>query len=553
MPKEPKKDDPDFTVYGPELSPLERRTLQLAKYLKARDEYHKRYRNYKALQERSRAITQSFNADLRGFLLFTGNPAFETGAKDMSKSLAEDDRFFFTRTHKFELRETDRQRHTYITSGSGHGKSTSLETLVYQYLTREYTDETEHQRPAIILLDPHGDLAKGCAKLAPNIGNDRLVYIKPSLSRKLTPTLNPFDIKSTEWDDVNKATDALIEVFKEIMNSDGEGTSFTPQMVTLLKPCIAALLQMEGATFVDLMRFMDDDPSEHEMYLHYARRVLTNPMHLDALKKDFNKDSYNPSKLSIKTKIRNLLHDDYFYNFLVGKSTLDLEAEIARRAFIVFDLSGLTKKAQDAIGRFIMASINNIAVSRANIPYPSRIPTHLIVDECHNFVSGSMEKILTEARKYRLYGTFAQQFTGQGMNTQMRRAIIGNSYVKISGDNEVSSLKTISAETGIPIDELQSLKQGEFHVKIGTAPSVRVRVPMVPKTGRMTGQQWGEVKIKQIEKYYRLIHSNTQTAVDEEPAQEATSRTPVVQEAEQLIEDVRTKYTRKPRNPLANK
>ncbi|MES9898574.1 MAG: DUF87 domain-containing protein [Sedimenticola sp.] len=509
----PKKDDPKFTAYDQELSPQQRKIKSLTLYQLALRKHDQRNLGYQALQTRSRAIAQAFNADFRGYISFISCPSFASGTSFMPKSLGETDRFFFTSAQEFRINESERERHTYITAGTGHGKSVTLETIINHYLTA-------NTGTAVVLLDPHGDLAISCARLASNATNERLVYIKPAIKAggaSLTPVLNPFEIQVKTWDEINKATDALIEVFREVMKSDGTGTNFTPQMETILKPCIAALLHREGSSFLDLVRFLDDDLDEYKPYLNFARRVLTNPMHLEALNKDFMKDSFNPSKLSIKTKVRNLLNDDYFFNFLVGKSTFDLEEAIERKAFVVFDLSGLTDKAKDAIGRFIMATMTSLAISRANLPYSRRVPVHLVVDECQNFVSDSMKTILTEARKFRLYGTFAQQFCGQGMNTEMKRTIIGNSNIKITGKNGLDSLKIMSAETGAPIEELQKLDPGEFHIQAGSSPSSRVKVPMMEEKDHMTREQWAKVKADQVRRYYRHIITHQPNQKPDQP------------------------------------
>ncbi|MEJ1472355.1 MAG: DUF87 domain-containing protein [Candidatus Sedimenticola sp. (ex Thyasira tokunagai)] len=494
----PQLDDPDFATrtHG-----VESREQQIKRYYfhsKFLKKHEARAREHQALQERSCAIAQDFDPDFRGYLSFLNTPAFQNGASFLPKSFREADRFFFNRPHELRLREADREQHTYVTARSGHGKSVTLETIVNHYLVK-------NTETAMVLIDPHGDFARDCAQLLPNLTNDRLIYVKPSLDRGLTPVLNPFQTHCHHWDEVNKAVDDLIEVFQDIMRSSSDSASFSPQMVTLLKPCLSALLQLKGASFIDLVRFLDDDPAEYQTYLNFARRTLTNPMHLDALEKDFMKESYNPSKLSIKTKIRNLLNDGHFFNFLVGENTFDLEEAINRKAFIVFDLGGISKMSKRAIGRFVMANLTTIAFAREKIPYQQRVPVHLFVDECQHFISDSLREILTETRKFRLFGTFAQQFTGQGMDTETKKAIIGNSFIKITGNNGHADLKLMSVETGIPKEELETLKRGEFHIKAGTSPSIRTKVPMIKKQGRQTKQQWSSLLSAQTKRYYRPI------------------------------------------------
>lgn len=531
--KAPKIDDPQYSQYDPYLTLKERQIKKAFLYTKSKKRYNERHRNHETTSKRFFRIASTFNADFRGYLSFACSDSITSSWAGYPQSLAQAERFFFTSNQKFYIDEKQRKKHSYLTASSGHGKSVTLETLFNHYLTQN-TDT------AVILLDPHGDLALSCAKLLPNKDSRRLVYVKPSLNRKITPTLNPFNIHSKEWDDINKASDSLIEVFSEVMKADGEGAKFTPQMVSILKPCISALLHMENSSFVDLMNFLDDEPSVHGVYLNHAKNILTNPIHLDALNKDFLKDSFNPSKLSIKTKIRNLLNDDYFYHFLVGKSTVDLKAEIERKAVIIFDLSDLTEKSKDAIGRFLMATITTIAKARAKIHPSQRTPIHLFVDECQNFVSRSMKTTLTETRKFGLHGTFAQQFTGQGMDTEMKKAIIGNSAIKMTGNNGVSDLKVMSAEMGVSVEDLQTLRQGEFFIKSGASPAVRVKVPMINKKGRMTSEQWQAVRMEQVQKYYRPIKAEP----DHKP--QHTSRTPA-QKVELTPEIVRTTAPLKPR------
>ena len=515
--KAPQEHDPRFQFTNEGLDRKTRQVKQQYFYLKAQRHYEKRLGQHQTLQARSRAFTQGVDASFGGYLSCISNPALATPGAEYPQPLAEAERFFFDASHKFYIDEKNREKHTYITASSGHGKSVTLETLIHHYLT-------ENTKTAVILLDPHGDLATACAKLAPNKDNGRLVYIKPSHHRTITPVLNPFDLPSKEWDTINKASDALIEVFKEVMRGDGEGTSFTPQMVTILKPCLSALLHMNDTSFVDLMRFLDDDPDNYQTYLNYGKRVLTNPMHRDTLGKDFNKDSFNPSKLGIKTKLRNLLNDDYFFNFLVGKSTINLKEEIDRKAVIIFDLSDLTQSSKDAIGRFTMASITALAKSRARIPYNQRTPIHLFVDECQNFISASMQSILTETRKFRLHGTFAQQFTGQGMDNEMRKAVIGNSAVKITGNNGVADLKIMSAETGVTVEDMQQLDVGEFYIQSGKGkPPVRVKMPPPKQDTRMSNPEWEAALADQVQKYYRPIGNPNQRKMPTATQEETTS------------------------------
>jgi len=65
------------------------------------------------------------------------------------------------------------------------------------------------------------------------------------------------------------------------------------------------------------------------------------------------------------------------------------------------------------------------AMSRADIPAEERSPFYLYVDEFQNFATDSFATILSEARKYGLNLTVANQYISQ-MSEEVRNAVFGN-------------------------------------------------------------------------------------------------------------------------------
>jgi hypothetical protein len=238
-------------------------------YLNAKKDHDQRHRRHAQMAQRSRHLAQAHHGDFAGYRSFLCDPAYADDGAAFLSGLPAPDRAFFISAPEFHLSEQDRQRHTYITAESGHGKSVTIERLIYHYARAK-----KDQSPCIILLDPHGDLAEDVARLTGI--DDRLAYIKPALSTRLTPTINPFDISSKDWKAIALATDAFIEVFREIMRADKDGNQFTPQMVTILKPCIATLLHMDKTSVADLIPFLSEEKAEAQTYLNHALQYLTN-------------------------------------------------------------------------------------------------------------------------------------------------------------------------------------------------------------------------------------------------------------------------------------
>lgn len=65
------------------------------------------------------------------------------------------------------------------------------------------------------------------------------------------------------------------------------------------------------------------------------------------------------------------------------------------------------------VGKFIIAQLTGIAMRRSDKPIFLRTPTYLLVDEFHNYMTGSISKILAETRKYGLHLVASHQSLSQ--------------------------------------------------------------------------------------------------------------------------------------------
>lgn len=65
------------------------------------------------------------------------------------------------------------------------------------------------------------------------------------------------------------------------------------------------------------------------------------------------------------------------------------------------------------LGSLMVTQLKLAALRRAQIPEEERNPYYLYIDEFQNFVSPSIETILSEARKYKLGLVMAHQYVDQ--------------------------------------------------------------------------------------------------------------------------------------------
>jgi type IV secretory pathway TraG/TraD family ATPase VirD4 len=252
---------------------------------------------------------------------------------------------------------------------------------------------------------------------------------------------------------------------------------------------------------------MDDDQNQY--YLNFSLKNLYNPAQVDFLKNDFHKEVYNPTKQAIKTKLQSLLNSYTFRNLLTGKQTFNLDQLCKQNKLIVFNLSAgkIGNDTSNVIGRFILAQIKSMAFQRADQPESLRTPTHVFIDECQRYISPTIETLLAEARKYKVYLTLANQYYGQNMGTETRNAITNNTAIKIAGRNGDKNATIHHKETGADIEELKSLKIGEFHIKEDTNISVKIKANanLLNHKNAMTPPQWKKVKNQILSDFYRLI------------------------------------------------
>jgi hypothetical protein len=404
--------------------------------------------------------------------------------------------FFFDRYRTLPISEESRKRHTYITGGAGSGKSEALKAIIFHYVAR-------NTAPAVVLIDPHGDVAEQVAHWPEFADGHRLAYIDPNAKAGLTPVFNPLDISDSERnpDDIAIVVRQLIEIFPELI----EGLEFTPNMRTLISACLTVLLYAPGSTLADLMDFLDSD--RNGRWLDLADRVLVGSMYRDFFKREFKLDSMEVTKRGVRLRlIETLQGNPAFKRLIVGKSTFNLEELLNRRAVVIFRLTrgGMGESTSNIVGKFIVARLKAFAFKQGRLPEAERVPVHVFIDECQNFLSASIAVILKEARKYGVHLTLAQQILGDGMSPDLLKAILGNTAVKITGINALFTLKKIAEETGADLDDLQALSTGYFHIKSGNRPSLRVRMPAnrLNEKGGVPAEIWEQVFAGQLARFY---------------------------------------------------
>ncbi len=312
--------------------------------------------------------------------------------------------------HQFGMLRYDRSRHMYIIGQTGAGKSGTLELLAL-------SDIFHGQGYAII--DPHGDFATDNLKFIPGSRIQDVVYFNPA------DTAYPLGFNPLEVTDPSHKTNISSEVIGVLKRMFGE--SWGPRLEYILRYTILALLDRPETTMLDITRMLTDKKFRKETLSYCTDTVVLQFWNIEfnSWTEKFQAEAIAPvlNKVGAFTAnpvIRNIIGQP--------KSTFNIRELMDEGKILIVNLSkGLIGEDNAAIlGSFIVTKIQLAAMSRSDIPdIKDRRPFYLYVDEFQNFATDSFATILSEARKYGLNLTVANQYISQ-MTDTVRNAVFGN-------------------------------------------------------------------------------------------------------------------------------
>lgn len=318
--------------------------------------------------------------------------------------------------HQFGMLRYDRSRHMYIIGQTGAGKSGTLELLAL-------SDIFHGQGYAII--DPHGDFAIDNMKFIPGARMQDVVYFNPA------DTEYPLGFNPLEVTNPAQKTNISSEVIGVLKRMFGE--SWGPRLEYILRYTILALLDRPDTTMLDITRMLTDKRFRKDT-LSYCRDTVVLQfwnVEFDSWTEKFQSEAIAPvlNKVGAFTAnpvIRNIIGQP--------KSTFNIREMMDQGKILIVNLSkGLIGEDNAGIlGAFLVTKIQLAAMSRSDIAnIEDRRPFYLYVDEFQNFATDSFATILSEARKYGLNLTVANQYISQ-MSETVRNAVFGNVGTMIS-------------------------------------------------------------------------------------------------------------------------
>jgi len=377
------------------------------------------------------------------------------------------------RSVEVSLSEDQRSRHLYCVGASGTGKSTLLLNLILQDL---------RAGQGLAVLDPHGDLVDEILQRMPAERLEDVVLLDPADADYPIG----FNILSahSELERTLLASD-LVSVFRRLSTSWGD------QMTSVLGNAILAILESErGGTLVDLRRFL----VEAEFRKEYLKTVR-DPEIVYYWQREFPLLAGKP-QAPLLTRLDTFLRPKTIRYMVAQKeSKLDLRHVMDGGQVFLARLSQGAIGEENAylLGTLLVSKLQQLAMSRQELAASERRPFYLYLDEFQNFVTPSMEAILSGARKYRLGLVLAHQDLRQlqSRSPEVLNSVLSNPFARVCfrvGDHDARTLA--DGFWHFDAKDLQSLGTGEAIGRIERAEyDFNLKTHMLPAIDAEEGQR----------------------------------------------------------------
>lgn len=376
------------------------------------------------------------------------------------------------------ISDQDRQRHTYIIGKTGTGKSKFLQSLILQDIA---------EGKGLCFMDPHGDAVEELLGMIPPERAEDVIYFRPSDTQR-PMGLNLLEAKTE--DQKHFVATSVINMMYKLFDPYKTGI-VGPRFEHAVRNAILTVLAEEGATFIEVMRVLTDSNYVREILPKVQdpiiRRYWTDQI---AQTSDFHKSEvldYITSKFGrfvTNKMVRNIIGQSHSsFNF---REVMDQ----GKILFINLSKGELGEENSNFLGLIIVPRILMAAMSRADIPEEQRKDFYLYADEFQNFATPDFAQILSEARKYHLSLTVANQFIGQ-IDEEIKNAIFGNVGTIITYRVGVSDAQYLAREFTPTFNEDDLLNIEKYHVYIKTIVG---NEPVPPFSMALSGEIMDKLK-----------------------------------------------------------
>ncbi|OGV97304.1 hypothetical protein A2W24_06280 [Microgenomates group bacterium RBG_16_45_19] len=308
--------------------------------------------------------------------------------------------------------QKDRQRHMYIIGKTGVGKSEFMMEMLLQDI---------QAGKGVCFIDPHDTVEKLLELIPPSRAEDVIYFSPADLERPLG--LNIMEAQTE--DQMHMVVSAIINLMYKLYDPHKTGI-IGPRFEHAIRNAMLTVMSEPGATFVEVVRCLTDARYVQELLPKVkdpvVRRYWTDQI---AQTSDFHKSEVLDY---IVSKFGRFVTDKMMRNIIgQSQSAFDFRKVMDEGKILLINLAKgrIGEENSNFLGLILVPKILISAMSRQDVPEEQRPDFYLYVDEFQNFATPDFAVILSEARKYHLNLTVANQFVGQ-IEEEVKQAVFGN-------------------------------------------------------------------------------------------------------------------------------
>lgn len=317
---------------------------------------------------------------------------------------------------EIRIKREDRFRHFYVIGQTGTGKSSILQVMIRQDLA---------SGDGLAVVDPHGSLIEDILPFIPRERADDVIYFNPSdMERPMGLNL----LEGDTWEEKEyvalEAMNIMIKLFNEEI--------FGPRIQDYFRNgCLTLMSDPEGGALTDIVRLFTDDDFQRLKAEHVTNPIVRSfwehQMAKTGAREKQEMIPYFAAKFGqfvTNTMMRNIIGQ--------AKSAFNFSDVMNNGKILLINLSkgDVGEINSKLLGLIVVAKLQMAALARQKLPKEQRRDFFLYIDEFQNYVTDSIEVILSEARKYRLGLNMAHQYIAQlegpDGKSKVKDAVFGN-------------------------------------------------------------------------------------------------------------------------------
>lgn len=409
--------------------------------------------------KREENLTKSAPQDSKGGSLILGENHHQNEVKEVSISIPQ------------------RTRHMHLIGASGSGKSNLMLNFIKQDLDNGN---------GLCVLDPHGDLIEEVVSQIPENRLDEVILFDPADSDY---PIGFNILKANSESEKTLLASDLTASFRRLSTSWGD------VMDSVLANTILAFVESDrGGTLFDLKRFLVEEE---------FREAFLETINDEAIKYFWQNEFPllgGKTQSSILIRLDSFLRQKLIRNIVCQKeSSLNFREIMDKKKILLLKLSqgAIGEENSYLLGTLLMSKLHQIALSRQDTS--DRPFFALYIDEFQNFITPSMESVLSGIRKFNISLILANQeyHQMQSRNSEVASSVLSNCYTRICfrlGDADAE--KFAKGFSFFEAKNLQNLGIGEAIARVERAEyDFNLKTFLLPKVDTKVAEERKQVVI----------------------------------------------------------